>query len=62
MKQFTLTLTIECLDHQTTSQAVDRLKRWLENYGHTSPGHGFDFTEIGTSQKTKATRKKKTKP
>lgn len=30
----------------TKREAYDKLKSWLEHYGHTSSGHGFEFKEV----------------
>lgn len=30
----------------TRREAFNKLKSWLEHYGHTSTGHGFDFKEV----------------
>lgn len=41
-----LVIEIECLDKQSHTEARDRLVRWLETYGYTSPGHGFEFSSV----------------
>lgn len=42
-----ITIEIETLDRQGTRAAQDRVLRWLETFGHTSPGHGFEFVSVG---------------
>jgi hypothetical protein len=42
-----LVVEIECLDAQGQRQAQDRLHRWLETYGYTSSGNGFEFISVG---------------
>lgn len=39
-------IEIECLDPQSNAQAKTRVQNWLETYGYTSSGHGFDFVTI----------------
>lgn len=34
---------IRVRDQQSPAQAAERVHRWLETYGYTSTGHGFDF-------------------
>ena len=46
-KRHILVVEIECLDTQGQRQAQDRLHRYLETYGYTSPGHGFEFKTVG---------------
>ncbi|MCK1671042.1 hypothetical protein [Bradyrhizobium sp. 150] len=49
MRQYDNTLVITIRGHlpEGTRQAQNRLLRWLETYGHTSVGHGFDFLSVG---------------
>lgn len=42
-----LVVEIDCLDAQGQCQAQDRLVRWLEHYGYTASGHGFEFISVG---------------
>jgi hypothetical protein len=46
-KRHTLVIEIECHDTQGSHEAEDRLLRWLETFGHTSVGHGFEFFMVG---------------
>lgn len=39
-------VTIEMQWNTTKRAAYDKLKSWLEHYGHTSTGHGFEFKEL----------------
>lgn len=48
-----LVVEIECLDKQSHTEAQDRLVRWLETYGYTSPGHGFEFVAVYMKEETK---------
>ena len=45
-KHHTVAVTITCLDAQTEGDAADRVKRWLETFGHTAAGHGFEFKSV----------------
>jgi hypothetical protein len=40
-----LVVEIECDDAQGSREAQDRLRRWIETFGHTAAGHGFTFLE-----------------
>lgn len=42
-----LAVEIECLDVQGSHDAEDRLIRWIETFGHTALGHGFEFFSVG---------------
>jgi hypothetical protein len=44
-----LVLEIKCFDLQEQKKAQDRLIRWLETYGHTAAGHGFEFLTMSVS-------------
>jgi hypothetical protein len=46
-KRHTLVVEIECFDAQGSHEAEDRLLRWLETFGYTSPNHGFEFFMVG---------------
>lgn len=41
---------IECDDAQSKDDAEERLKRWLEHFGHTAPSFGFTFETIGEEE------------
>lgn len=45
-KRHVLILEVECLDAQSPKAARDRVLRWIETNGHTSPGHGFTFWKM----------------
>lgn len=45
----TFFITIEADLPETPQQAVDRVHRWLETYGHTAPSHGFEFKSVTIS-------------
>lgn len=53
-----LVIEIDCLDAQGQRQAQNRVLRWLEIYGHTSPGHGFDFRTVGVMTGKRVVRRK----
>jgi hypothetical protein len=46
-RRHTLVVEIDCDDVQGPREAEDRLLRWLETFGHTAPGHGFEFFTVG---------------
>jgi hypothetical protein len=46
-RRHTLVVEIDCFDVQGSREAEDRLLSWLETFGHTAPGHGFNFFTIG---------------
>ena len=57
-----LVVEIECLDTQGAHQAEDRLLRWLEIYGHTASGHGFEFFSVGRVAAKPVRHRMKRKP
>lgn len=65
-RRHTIIVEIECLDPQGSHQAESRLLRWLETFGHTSVGHGFEFFKVGRvagkPMKGRIKKPKKAKP
>lgn len=48
-----LTVEIKTHDPSTRQESFDSVHAWLETYGYTSVGHGFDFVSlIGERGKT----------
>lgn len=45
-----LIVEVECFDAQGSREAENRLLRWIETYGHTSTGHGFEFSKMSLVQ------------
>lgn len=46
MKKHYFVIEIECYDPQARRAARDRLHRWIEAFGHTSPSYGFEFAAV----------------
>jgi hypothetical protein len=44
-KRHKIVLVIETIDAQSAEQARQRLHDWLETYGHSASGHGFELLE-----------------
>lgn len=45
-KTNTFFLTIKGHDPLNEEEAFDKLHSWLQTYGYTSTGHGFDFKSL----------------
>jgi hypothetical protein len=53
-----LVVEIDCLDAQGQRQAQNRLLRWLETFGHTAVGSGFEFKSVGVMTGKRVERRK----
>ncbi len=47
MKVFEFKVTMEMQWNSTKSEALAKLKSWLEHEGHTAPSFGFEYKEVG---------------
>jgi hypothetical protein len=62
MREYRYTLVVEIQSTDAGHRlAQDRLHRWLEHFGHTSSGHGFEFVSVGvqTAKRLSKAPKKK---
>lgn len=53
--RFEVFVEIETLDAQTQREAQNRVQRWIETYGHTASGHGFEFVQMVRTKKRSVT-------
>lgn len=47
MKSIKLVIEVAVDNRAGQRQAQKCVHHWLEAYGHTAPGHGFEFISIG---------------